>query len=77
MLWIYQRGSEKLRVETRFDNATEEYVVIVYGQDGTQQASRFKDAALFQTRLETLEKQLDRESWQSDGVRLLRDGWKI
>ena len=77
MLWIYQRGSEMLRVETRFDNETKEYVVIVYREDGMQQAARFKDAALFQMRLETLEKHLDRESWQSDGVRLLRDGWKI
>jgi hypothetical protein len=77
MLWIYQRGSEMLRVETRFDNDTEEYVLIVYREDGTQQAARFKDDARFQAKLETLEKQLDRDSWQSDGVRLLRDGWKI
>lgn len=77
MLWIYQRGSEMLRVETRFDNDTEEYVLIVYREDGTQQAARFKDGDLFQTSLETLEKHLDSESWQSDGVRLLRDGWKI
>lgn len=77
MVWIYLRGSESLRVETRFDNETNEYVLNVYREDGTQQAARFKDAALFQARLETLEKDLDRESWQADGVRLLRDGWKI
>jgi hypothetical protein len=77
MLWIYQRGSELLRVETRFDNETAEYVLIVYREDGTQQAERFKDPTSFQTRLETLEKQLDDERWQSDGVSLLRDGWKI
>jgi hypothetical protein len=77
MVWMYVRGSESLRVETRFDNETNEYVLIVYREDGTQQGTRFKDPALFQTRLETLEKHLDRERWQADGVRLLRDGWKI
>jgi hypothetical protein len=77
MLWIYQRGPETLRVETRFDNDTNEYVVIVYREDGTQQAERFKEPASFRTRLEMLEKQLDRERWHSDGVRLLDDGWKI
>jgi len=77
MLWIYQRGPESLRVETRFDKDTDEYVLIVYREDGTQQAERFKDPASFRTRLEMLEKQLDRERWHSDGVRLLDDGWKI
>ena len=77
MLWIYKRGSESIQVETRYDNETEEYVLIFYREDGTQQPERFKDPVAFRTRLERLEKQLDRERWQSDGVRLLRDGWKI
>ena len=77
MLWIYKRGSESIRVETRYDNDTEEYVLIFYREDGTQHAERCKDPVAFRTRLERLEKQLDRERWQSDGVRLLRDGWKI
>jgi len=77
MVWMYLRGSESLRVETRFDNETNEYVLIVYREDGTQQGTRFKDATLFKTRFETLEKHLDRDRWQTDGGRLLRDGWKI
>jgi hypothetical protein len=77
MLWIYKRGSESIRVETRYDNDSEEYVLISDPEDGTQQAERFKDPIAFRTRLEALEKQLERDSWQSDGVRLLRDGWKI
>jgi hypothetical protein len=77
MLWIYKRGSESLRVETRFDNDTEEYVLICHREDGTQQAEQFQDPASFQARLEVLQIQLDAERWQSDGLTLLRDGWKI
>ena len=77
MLWIYQRGSEFLRVETRFDNDTEEYVLVVHGKDGTDREERFENPDSFHIRLLVLETQLDRERWQSNGVRLLRDGWKI
>lgn len=77
MLWIYKRGSESLRVEARFDTDTQEYVLIFYRDDGTQQTERFEDTIAFQNRLETVEKQLDRERWSSDGARLRSDGWKI
>jgi hypothetical protein len=77
MLWIYQRGAELLRVETRFDNDTNKYVLIVYREDGTEREERFENPKAFHSRLLTLQTQLDRERWESDGVRLLRDGWKI
>jgi len=79
MLWIYARGQASLRFETRFDNDTEEYVLISYREDGTQhQTERFKDAASFKRRLIALEKQLTIEGWHYTGAPLLlRDGWKI
>lgn len=79
MLWTYARSQESLRLETRFDRDTEEYVLIFQGESGGQQhIERFKDAALFQSRLVSLEKQLERDGWHSSGAPVfLRDGWKI
>jgi len=77
MLWIYERSNETLRIETKFDNATAEYLLIIHWPDGTEQAERFSGGANFQLRLEGLEQQLSTEAWQSRGVTMLRDGWKI
>jgi len=77
MLWIYSRGDQSLRLETRFDNETQEFVLISFEQGGSQ-TERFKNADSFRRRLEGLEKQLEFENWQRDGPPvLLRDGWKI
>jgi hypothetical protein len=78
MLWIYARGQESLRIETRFDNGTGEYVLIFYRDDGSQQIERFQDPDSFGSRLETLEQQLNTEAWRSEGPPMvLRDGWRI
>ena len=77
MLWIYERSSQTLRIETRFDNATKEYVLITRRPDDTEQVERFRDPASFQTRLDSLERQLETEEWQSRSVTALHDGWKL
>ena len=79
MLWRYARGHEWLRVETRFDNESHEYVLIFHrGGPTEQQIERFTDPVSSQSRLVALEKQLDTEQWHADGAPvLLRDGWKI
>jgi hypothetical protein len=77
MLWIYERSNQTLRIETRFDNATDEYVLITRRADGTEQIERFPDAPSFQVRLDGLERQLDAERWQNRSVIALHDGWKI
>jgi hypothetical protein len=77
MLWIYERSNETLRIETRFDNATNEYVLITRRVDGTEQVERFPDAPSFQTRLDSLERQLEAEEWRNRSVTALHDGWKL
>jgi len=77
MLWIYERSNEILRIETRFDNATNEYVLITRRVDGTEQVERFPDAPSFQTRLDSLERQLEAEEWRNRSVTALHDGWKL
>ena len=78
MLWIYARGEQSLRLETSFDKDTDEFVLIFYRDDGSQQVERFSDAVSFQKRLDTVDKQLAQDDWRSSGAPvLLRDGWKI
>ncbi len=77
MLWTYERSNQMLRIETRFDNATKEYVLIVRRPDATEQVERFSDPASFQTRLDSLERQLDAEEWENRSVTALHDGWRL
>jgi hypothetical protein len=78
MIWIFKRGDQSLRLETRYDNETTEYVLIVHHPDGSHQTERFNDSVAFQTRLDTLDRQLGSENWHYVGAPvLLGDGWKI
>ena len=77
MLWIYERGTENLRITTTFDNAAKEYVITMVRPHETT-LERFKDAAAFQFRLASLEGEIHSERWQRVGDPvILRDGWKV
>lgn len=43
MLWFFERDDEFLKLETRYDNDTSEFVVIVRYPDGHQRSERFPD----------------------------------
>ena len=43
MLWFFERDDESLKLETRYDNDTSEFVVIVRHPDGREQTERFTD----------------------------------
>lgn len=77
MLWTYERSNQTLRIETRFDNATKEYVLITRHPDATEQVERFREPASFQVRLDSLERELEAEQWQNRSVIALHDGWKL
>jgi hypothetical protein len=77
MLRIYERSNQTLQVETRFDSASKEYVVIIRPLDGTEQVERFPDATGFQSRLESLERQLEADHWQNQSAIALPDAWKL
>jgi hypothetical protein len=76
MLWIYERFHQTLQVQTRFDHANKEYVLIVRPL-GEREVERFSDVASFQARLRTLERQLDSELWKTRSAVTIRDGWKL
>jgi hypothetical protein len=77
MLWFYSRNRQKLTLEVRYDNESQEFVSIVTGLAGPQITKRFSTAEEFREWLATLDKQLKTEQWKSDGSpHILPDGWR-
>ena len=76
MVWLFERDSESLRLETRYDNDAAEFVLSTH-RPGGPQIERFKNAVTFRERLEILETQLESDHWTQHGPVLLHDGWKV
>ena len=78
MIWLYERNTETLRLETRFDNATGEFVLIQHQPSGARVTERFRTEEEFGARLRALSASLDEQHWQHKGPpMILDDGWKI
>ena len=78
MVWFFARGTQSLRVETRYDADTREYVLVLPRENGEEQVERFADVEAFRTRLEALEEQLQADHWTAvSPPMLLKDGWKL
>lgn len=76
MVWFYTRDQEKLTAETRFDNDTQDYVLVLNWPDGRQATERFSTVEAFQERLNRLRQELESEKWSQSGPPvLLADGW--
>ena len=77
MVWFFARGNDSVRVETRFDNSSREYVLEVAWADRPLQTERFGDLDAFEARVRTVEQQLKAEAWAQVGqVEILEDGWR-
>jgi hypothetical protein len=77
MIWMYERGAEVLRIETRFDAAASLFELIWHRPDGTNQVEKFSTESAYRVRLESVEEKLRTERWQQAGSpQILRDGWK-
>jgi hypothetical protein len=78
MIWLFERGGEAIRVETRFDNATTEYVAVVVWADGQSETERFTDYQAFYARILALEHKLAADEWSQIGPpTLMSDGWRL
>ena len=58
MVWFYMRNQQTLTLETRYDNATHEYVGILTGLAGPPLTKRFATPDAFREWLETLDRDL-------------------
>ena len=74
MIWLFERGQEALRIETRYDKDAGQYVATIYWPDGRSESERFPSEASFRARLGALERQLDAEHWQQIGGPKLLNG---
>jgi len=76
MLWFFERNDEQVKLETRFDNDTREYLAIVRWPDGRERTERCSTAETFRERLLALERELETERWRRTGPMIvLPDGW--
>jgi hypothetical protein len=76
MIWLFERDNQAVRVETRFDKDTAEYVATIDWADGKTDTERFSDHAAFQLRIVELEHVLTSQRWkQVGGPTLIRGDW--
>lgn len=76
MLWFYRHDASLRVVETRYDNDTCDYVLVLHDAAGHTTEERFKTAQLFRERLEQLEQEFAEQRWRPDGAPFfLRTGW--
>jgi len=76
MLWFFDRDDESLKLETRYDNETSEFVVIVRYPNGAEHEKRFANAGEFRTWLEAFERDLAMQRWTGrGGPVILPYGW--
>ena len=76
MIWIFERDDQAVRVETRIDKDTGEYVATIDWADGKTDTEQFTSQDAFQDRLVELERTLTAERWkQVGGPTLIRKDW--
>ncbi len=77
MVWFYTRRRQSITLETRYDNATHEYVGILTGIGGPPMTKRFSTPESFTEWIVSLERDLLAEDWTPDGPpHVLPDGWR-
>lgn len=67
MIRRFARGRAQLRVETRRDKSSGEFVLILHQADGTQLVDRFTSRGKLRKRLEAIERRLVARRWAGDG----------
>ena len=78
MVWMYERGAEILKIETRYDKASAAYELIWHRPDGTHTVEQFASETTFRVRLEAVEAVLHQEQWLTSGPPvILKDGWRF
>jgi hypothetical protein len=77
MIWLFERGDEVLRIETRVDNATGEYVLVSMWSESAPLVERFTAHAEYEARILALESQLASDHWiQVGSPTILSNGWR-
>jgi hypothetical protein len=76
MLWFFDREDESLRLETRYDNESSQFVAVVRYPDGSKRTERFGTLESFRRWLDALDQILREQQWASrSGPVILPYGW--
>jgi hypothetical protein len=76
MVWFYTRADGQVRIETRIDPTTKEYVLQVERLGSPAAIERFPDEAAFDARIQALERELEADRWQLVSSEILPHGWR-
>ncbi|HEY6548733.1 MAG TPA: hypothetical protein VI589_12550, partial [Vicinamibacteria bacterium] len=78
MIWFFERGTDSLKIETRFNNEAGLFELVWHHPDGTRTMEAFTQEAEFRQRSEEVEAHLLEDAWEpASSPQLLRDGWKV
>jgi hypothetical protein len=76
VLWFYSQDRLAITIETRYDNVTREYVLIVHRSADDRKEERFATLMTFRKRVLEVERQVRAEGWTPDGPPMIvADGW--
>jgi hypothetical protein len=77
VIWTFECGDEIIHVETRIDNATNEYLVVCHWAAGQSKTERFQTVQQYEVRMRALEGQLAADNWNLVGSpEILPHGWR-
>jgi len=78
MVYLFERESESMRIETRYNSDSRTYEIIWRKADGIVTQESFKDETSFRSRLDEIYSELEAQDWHTIGPpQLQRDGWRI
>ena len=78
MVYLFERESEAMRIETRYTRDSKTYEIIWRKADGTVTQESFAGETSFRSRLDEIYTLLEEENWATVGPpQLQRDGWRI
>lgn len=78
VIYIFERDTEALRLETRYSKDSQLYEIILRRADGTMTRETFGGEMSFRARLDEIYGQLEGDDWHHVGPpQLLAGGWKI
>jgi hypothetical protein len=78
MVYLFERESDSMRIETRFNSESRTYEIIWRKADGTVTQETFKGETSFRSRLDEIYSDLEQDDWRTIGPpQLQRDGWRI
>jgi hypothetical protein len=67
MIWLFERGEQAIKLETRYDKKRKEYCVTITRPDAPPQIERYSIFSEFHTRILALEQQLETNQWRQTG----------